>query len=114
MNDDLLDETIKNICDDPVSPQLVDRCRAQAKAIAEQPLLSRPTVEANGMSWGWQIAIGASLLLAINVATSIARQPDPNRTIVARATFSGMKPQVLFSDLRLEPASRYQTVAKEN
>ena len=114
MSDDLLDEAINSICDDQVSSQLIDQCRERAKMVGQlQPASHPSTPERLSPSWLWPVALAASLLAMINIGRSVASLPDPDRSIVARATFSGQKPQVMYSDLSLEFVEDVSTVSNE-
>ena len=114
MSDELLDEAINRICNDEVSDELIDRCRERAKTVGQlQPASRQSTPEQTRPSWLWPFALAASLMTVINIATSVANRPDPDRSIVAKATFSGQKPQVIFSDLTLEFVNEALTVPSE-
>ena len=114
MNDDLLDEAIKNILDDEVTDELIDRCRENAKTVGQlQPASRQSTPEQTSPSWLWPVALAASLLAVINIGRSVASLPDPDRSIVAQATFSGQKPQVMYSDLTLEFVKNVSTVTNQ-
>ena len=101
---DLLEDAIAAVQDTSVEDSLVERCRRNALAIADQEPNKRLRPKDGQVSWFLPLAVAASMFLMVNLAQAYARLPSSDRELTAIHTDPDSQRRYVYSDLRIEPA----------
>ena len=101
---DLLEDAIAVVRDTSIEDSLVERCRRNALAIADEEPNKRLRPKDGRLSWFFPLAAAASVLLMVNLLQAYARLPSSDRELAAMHTGSDSHRRYVYSDLRLELA----------
>ena len=100
----LLADAIASVRHTSVDDSLVERCRRNALATADEDPNKCPRLQDHRLSWFFPLAAVASVLLLFNLRQAYARLPSPDRELAAVHIFSDLSTLYVYSDLRSELA----------
>ena len=101
---DLLADAIASVRHTSVEDSLVERCRRNALAMADEEPNECLRSKDDRLSRFFPLAAAASVLLVFNLLQAYARLPSSDRQLVAVRISSDSRRLYVYSDLRSEPA----------
>jgi hypothetical protein len=101
---DLLADAIASVRHTSVDDPLVERCRRNALATADEDPNKRLRLQDDRLSWFFPLAVVASVLLLFNLLQAYARLPSSDRRLAAVYISSDSSRLYVYSDLRSELA----------
>ena len=102
--EDLLADAIASVQHTSIEDSLVERCRRNALAMADEEPKQCLQSKGDRLSRFFPLAAAASVLLMINLLQAYARLPSSDRQLAAVHFSSDSRRLYVYSDLRSEPA----------
>ena len=100
----LLADAIASVRHSSVEDSLVERCRRNALALADEEPNKCLRLKDGRLSRFFPLAAAASVLLVFNLLQAYSRLPSSDRQLAAMHISSDSRRLFVYSDLRLEPA----------
>ncbi len=112
--DGVLADATEGLKQAPVSDTLIERCRANALAIAATNPGKRNQRPTQSSNWAMALAIAASVLVAVNITKVIAHQPPADRQVTAVLQLPDGQNQLVYSDQTIEMALNSNLLPRSN
>lgn len=112
--DDVLADVTERLRQAPVSDALVDRCRANASAIATTDPDKRNHQLTQSPNWAMALVLAASVVVAVNIVKVIAQRPPTDRQVTAVLQLPDGRNQLVYSDQTIELAWESNLLLRES